>query len=52
MTIALIRLRRMAMPWLDRWATSRSRVHDAKGRPSSVGRVSAAVMTALRCSAV
>ena len=33
-----IRLRRMAMPRSPRWATSRSSVQDANGRPRSAGR--------------
>jgi hypothetical protein len=45
---SLIWPRRMAIPWPDRQATNRSRVQQAKGRPSSVGRVGGAVMTALR----
>src|SRR3954469_3153152 len=49
--ISPIRLRRMAMPRSVRWATRRSRVQDANGRPGSGGRVSAASMTALLCSA-
>ena len=51
MKISLIRLRRMAMPCSDRYATKRSSVHDAKGRPNSAGRVRAVRMTALRSSA-
>src|SRR4051794_909710 len=49
--ISPIRLRRMAMPRSVRWATRRSRVQDANGRPRSAGRVSAASMTVLLCSA-
>src|SRR6478736_5044324 len=51
MKISLIRLRRMAMPCSLRWATRRSSVQDANGRPRSAGRVSAVLITALRCSA-
>src|SRR3954468_7694255 len=52
MKISLIRLRRMAMPCPARWATRRSRVQDANGRPRSAGRVSAVLMTALFSSAL
>src|SRR3954454_22843209 len=51
MKISLIRLRRMAIPCWLRWTTRRSSVQQANGRPRSAGRVRAAVITALRCSA-
>jgi hypothetical protein len=51
MKISLTRLRRMAMPCSLSQATSRSSVQDANGRPRSAGRVSAVLITTLRCSA-
>src|SRR3954468_14141132 len=58
MKISLIRRRRMAIPCWLRWTTRRSSVQrpassvqQANGRPRSAGRVRAAVITALRCSA-
>src|SRR5688572_27823448 len=51
MKISLIRLRRMAMPRSPRWATRRTSVQQANGRPRSAGRVRAVLITALLCSA-